>query len=422
MPSLLPRNMLLIARREYLEQIRGRAFRLSTILVPLLVIFLLGVSTVTGRKLAAHRHIAIAADNPALAADIRSDLTQEKRAGYTADVVAPFTAQDRADLQARVANKSLDGLLVVENSSGGTPSVTYISQSSGDLMSTSRLEDAVDHGFLNLRLAQQGVPAEKIASLAKPVHLDTLLISGSGQTGKSQGMTPFYKAMLMTFLMTMPILLYGMDMARSIIEEKSSRIFEVMLAVARPDDLLTGKLLGVGAVGLTQIAIWIAAATLLSGTALMGSLVSGNVQLHFSPLEAVLFPVYFVLGFFLYSAFFSGLAATCETAQDLQMYISLAIIPTWTSFAILPFLLNNPNSPWVVAASLFPPTAPLIMVPRIGMSTSPYLYWQIALSIALLILSIWGVVWFASRLYRIGILMYGKRPSLGEILRWMRYS
>ena len=121
MPSLLPRNMLLIARREYLEQIRGRAFRLSTILVPLLVIFLLGVSTVTGRKLAAHRHIAIAADNPALAADIRSDLTQEKRAGYTADVVAPFTAQDRADLQARVANKSLDGLLVVENSSGGTP-------------------------------------------------------------------------------------------------------------------------------------------------------------------------------------------------------------------------------------------------------------------------------------------------------------
>jgi ABC-2 type transport system permease protein len=235
-------------------------------------------------------------------------------------------------------------------------------------------------------------------------------------------MTPFYKAMLMTFLMTMPILLYGMDMARSIIEEKSSRIFEVMLAVARPDDLLTGKLFGVGAVGLTQIAIWIAAAALLSGTALMGSLVSGNVQLHFSVLEAVLFPVYFVLGFFLYSAFFSGLAATCETAQDLQMYMPLAIIPSWTAFAILPFLLNNPNSPWVVAASLFPPTAPLVMVPRLGMLAAPYPYWQVALSIALLIVSIWAVIWFASRLYRIGILMYGKRATLPEILRWLRYS
>jgi ABC-2 type transport system permease protein len=226
----------------------------------------------------------------------------------------------------------------------------------------------------------------------------------------------------MTFLMTMPILLYGMDMARSIVEEKSSRIFEVMLSVARPDDMLMGKLLGVGAVGLTQIAIWIAAAVLLSGSALLGPLLSGNIKIHFTVLEAVLFPVYFFLGFFLYSAFFSGLAATCETAQDLQMYITLAVIPTWTAFAILPFLLNNPNSPWVIAASIFPPTAPLVMVPRIGMLAPPYAYWQLALSLALLVFSIWAVVWFASRLYRVGILMYGKRATLPELLRWLRYS
>jgi ABC-2 type transport system permease protein len=414
--------MLLIARREYLEKIRGRAFRLSTILVPVLVLFLLGVSAFTGRKLATHRHIAIAADNASLATDIRSDLVRNKRAGYTVDIVAPFTAQDRIDLQAHVADKSLDGLLIIENSSTNAPRVAYIAQSSGDLMDTSRLEDAINHGFLNMRLAQQGVATQNIAALATPVHLDTLQISGDQKTRESQGMTPFYKAMLMTFLMTFPILLYGMDMARSIVEEKNSRIFEVMLAVARPDDLLTGKLLGVGAVGLTQIVIWVAAAALLSGTALMGQFVSGDVKLHFTSLEAILFPVYFVLGFFLYSAFFSGLAATCETAQDLQMYISLAVIPTWTSFAMLPFLLSNPNSPWIVAASLFPPTAPLVMVPRLGMLAPPYPYWQIVLSIALLVFSIWAVVWFASRLYRIGILMYGKRATVPEILRWLRYS
>jgi ABC-2 type transport system permease protein len=104
------------------------------------------------------------------------------------------------------------------------------------------------------------------------------------------------------------------------------------------------------------------------------------------------------------------------------MYISLAIIPTWTAFAILPFLLNNPNSPWVVAASIFPPTAPLVMVPRIGMLATPYPYWQIALSLALMVFSIWAVIWFASRLYRVGILMYGKRATLPELLRWLRYS
>jgi ABC-2 type transport system permease protein len=289
-------------------------------------------------------------------------------------------------------------------------------------MDVSSLRNALNGALLDLRLTQQGLNSEQIQNLVKTVPVETIQVASNGKTGKSQGMTPFYKAMLMTFLMTMPILLYGMDMARSIVEEKSSRIFEVMLSVTRPDDLLTGKLLGVGAVGLTQIAIWIAAAIVLSGSSLAAPLLSGNIKIHFTVLEGVLFPVYFVLGFFLYSAFFSGLASTCETAQDLQMYIPLAIVPTWISFAILPFLLNNPNSPWVVAASIFPPTAPFLMVPRLGMSTSPYLNWQIALSIALLILSIWAVVWFASRLYRIGILMYGKRATLPEILRWLRYS
>jgi len=416
------RNMLLIARREYLEKVKGRAFRISTVLVPVILIGLLSVSAFTGRKMGTGKHIVIAADNSALASDIRSSLLDEKQAHFTVDTLVPFTAQDRAGLLARIQNKSLDGALLIQNSASDNPQITYISESSGDLMDTSRLEDAVNDGLLNLRLAQQGLKPEQVKSLLKIVTIETQQISGQGKTSKSQGMTPFYKAMLMTFLMTMPILLYGMDMARSIVEEKSSRIFEVMLAVAKPDDMLTGKLLGVGAVGLTQIAIWIAAAVLLSGSALLAPILSGDIKIHFTILEGVLFPVYFVLGFFLYSAFFSGLAATCETAQDLQMYISLAVIPTWTSFAILPFLLNNPNSPWVVAASLFPPTAPLVMVPRIGMLPAPYPWGQIVASLALLVLSIWAVIWFASRLYRIGILMYGKRATLPELLRWLRYS
>jgi ABC-2 type transport system permease protein len=416
------RNMLLIARREYVEQIRGRAFRISTVLVPALCLFLLGVSAITGRKMGAGKHIVVACDNAELAADIRSNLLDEKRAGFKVDTIAPFTDQDRANEMSRVKSKSIDGLLIVENSASGTPKVTYYSESSGDLMDTSRLSAALNDALLNFRLTRQGLSSQQVHALVQSAPIEALQVAGNGRTGKSQGMTPFFKAMLMTFLMTMPILLYGMDMARSIIEEKSSRIFEVMLSVTRPDDLLTGKLLGVGAVGLTQIAIWIAAAVLLSGSAIIGPVVNGDIKIHFTLLEAVLFPVYFLLGFFLYSAFFSGLAATCETAQDLQMYISLAIIPTWTSFAILPFLLNNPNSPWVVAASIFPPTAPLVMVPRVGMLASPSLYWQIALSLALMVFSIWAVIWFASRLYRVGILMYGKRATLPELLRWLRYS
>jgi ABC-2 type transport system permease protein len=134
----------------------------------------------------------------------------------------------------------------------------------------------------------------------------------------------------------------------------------------------------------------------------------------------LLFPLYYVLGFFLYSALFSGLAATCESAQDLQMFMPLAIGPVWLSFGILPFLVNNPGSGWAIALSLFPPTAPFVMLPRMGMETVPL--WQFAVSIGLLILAIWGVLWFSSRLYRVGILMYGKRATLPELLRWLRYS
>jgi ABC-2 type transport system permease protein len=414
------RNMLLVARREYLEQIRGRAFRFSTILVPVLVIGLLGVSAFTGHKMGTGKHIVVAADNAALAADIRSSLLEDKRADYRIEVVAPVSGEDRGQLLARVEKKSIDGLLTVDDSDAKAPHVTYISQSSTDLLDTGALKTAVTYGLLNLRLTQRGMTPEQVHALVESVPVETLQVSSNGKTGKSQGMAPFYKAMLMTFLMTMPILLYGLDMARSIVEEKSSRIFEVMLSVTRADDMLTGKLIGVGAVGITQIAIWLAAAVLLSTSALLHPLLSGDIKIRFTLLEAVFFPIYFVLGFFLYSAFFSGLAATCETAQDLQMYVSLAVVPTWTSFAILPFLLNNPNSPWVVAASLFPPTAPLVMVPRIGLSMPPL--WQIALSLALLLLTIWAVIWFASRLYRVGILMYGKRATLPELLRWVRYS
>ena len=127
-----------------------------------------------------------------------------------------------------------------------------------------------------------------------------------------------------------------------------------------------------------------------------------------------------MLGFFLYSAFFSGLAATCETAQELQMYMPLAVIPVWISFGIIPFLLTNPSSAVAVAASIFPATAPFVMIPRMGLEMPPL--WQIAASIGLLILSIWAVLWFSSRLYRVGILMYGKRATLPELVRWLRYS
>jgi ABC-2 type transport system permease protein len=380
---------------------------------------LIAVGYVAGRRTESGKHIAIAADSAPLADAIRSQMLDDKEAKFTIDVVAPATADERAVLLQQVQNKSIDGLLSIANTAGAT-TATYTSQAAGDFATSDRLKFALNQGLLNQRMIAKGLSPAEADLLLKKVSIDTLQINKQGKAAKSNGGAAFSKAFAMAFLLTMPILLYGLDMARSVIEEKSSRVFEVMLAVARPDDLLTGKLLGVGAVGLTQIAIWVMAAVLIAGSALAAPLLSGSFAIHFSLAEAVFFPIYFVLGFFLYSAFFSGLAATCETAQELQMYMPLAVIPVWISFGIIPYLLNNPGSGWSIAASLFPPTAPFVMVPRMGLETPPA--WQFAASIGILVLSIWAVLWFSSRLYRVGILMYGKRATLPEMLRWLRYS
>jgi ABC-2 type transport system permease protein len=347
-------------------------------------------------------------------------MMDDKDAKVTVDVVAPASQQDGDALRKHIQSKAIDGVLAIDTSSSGEITASYTSLASGGFVNLGGMRSALNHAVANERLIASGVKQADVDSALKPVSIETFQLSKDGKTGESKGASPFYKAMMMVILLSMPIMLYGLDMARAIIEEKSSRIFEVLLAIARPDDLLAGKMLGVGAVGLTQVAIWTVAAILFFGSALASTALTGDFSLHFSWMESLFFPVYFLLGFALFSAMFSGLAATCETSQDLQKFMALAIIPLYLSMGLLPVLLKDPNSVWAVGATLFPLTAPYIVLPRMGMAAVPL--WQLAASIGLLILSIWGVLWLSSRLYRVGILMYGKRATLPELLRWLRYS
>jgi len=414
------RNILLIAKREYLEQIRGRAFRLSTALVPLLFAVIMGIIYFSGRGIDSSKHVVIASSDAQLAADMRTQLLTRNDAKFVVDVIAPATAEDRAALVQQVKAKAINGFLWIETAVGKEPAVTYVSTSSGDFITDARLGSALNRALVRERLAANGVQAGNVDALLKNVEIETRQVSKAGMEVKSNAMTSFYKGYLMAFLLSMTTVVYGLNVARSIIQEKTSRIFEVMLAIAKPGDMLAGKLIGVGAVGLTQIGIWTVAAAAIAGSALAAPILSGTLSIHFSWVEGVLFPVYFVLGYLLYAALFAGLAATCETEQELQMYTPLAALPVWLSFALIVMVVNNPDSLLSIAASLFPATAPIIMMLRMGSQMPPV--WQFVASIALLVLSIWATLWFSSRLYRVGILMYGKRATLPEILRWLRYS
>lgn len=414
------RNILLIARREYMEQIRGRAFKISTVALPLLIAALLAFGHYMDRKANSGRHIAIVSEDAALANEVRQQMLDDKFAHYTVDVTAPATAEERAQWQEKVHTKAIDGVLDIDSSNPEKISATFTSLSVADVAQNGGMLNALNRGLINQRMIGKGInQAEADAILAK-VSIESFQLDKDGNVGKSHGGATVVKATLMLVMLSLPIMLYGLDMARAIIEEKTSRIFEVMLAVTKPSDLLAGKLLGVGGVGLTQIAIWVIGATMFMGSALAQSLLTGDIAVHFSWMEGIFFPIYFVLGFALFSSIFSGLAATCETSQDLQKFMWLAIVPLYASMGLLPLMIKDPNSAWSVAVTLFPLTSPYIMISRMGMAVVPF--WQIALSVILLVLTTWGTLWFSSRLYRVGILMYGKRATLPELLRWLRYS
>jgi len=414
------RNILLIAKREYLEQIRGRAFKISTIALPLVIAALLTFSYYLDHKANAGRHIAIVADDAALAGQVRQQMLDDKWAQYKVDVTAPASSEQRDELQRQVRAKAIDGVLAIDTSDPNKITATITSLSVADVSAYGSLQNALNRGVINERMIASGMSQAEADAMLARVSIEALRLDENGKIGKSNGSATVIKATLMLIMLSIPIMLYGLDMARAIIEEKTSRIFEVMLAVAKPGDLLAGKLLGVGGVGITQIAIWVAGATVFMGTALAASLLTGDIAIHFSWAEGIFFPIYFVLGFALFSAIFSGLAASCETSQDLQKFMWVAIVPLYTAMGMLPVMIKDPNSAWSIAATLCPLTSPYVAVSRMGMTTVPL--WQSALSVILLVLAIWGTLWFSSRLYRIGILMYGKRATIPEMLRWLRYS
>ena len=413
------RDIWLIAKREYLEQVRGKAFKVTTILIPVLFIGIFALIAFAGKNSGVGKHIVIATANPALAARIREPLIADKDAKMTVDAVAPATEEDHRKLLDEVDQKQIDGFLWLETPASGPAKATFDSRSSGDFATEGRLQNAVNQALVEQRLAARGISSGEVESLTKSIELNTVQVKNGKET-VSSALSTFWAAYAMAFLLSFTVVMYGMNVGRSVIQEKTSRIFEVMLATVKPGDLLAGKLIGIGAVGLTQIAIWIAAAGLFAGSALGGRMLSGDLKVHVSVPEIVLFCLYFVLGYALYSTLFAGLASTCDTEQELQQYSPLAAVPIWLSFGMIAFIVSNPNSIWSVAISMFPPCAPITMFLRLASQFPPY--WQISVSLGLMVLSVWILLWLSSRIYRVGILMYGKRATLPEMLRWLRYS
>lgn len=429
------REALLIARREYLEHVRSRAFRISTVLIPLVFVAIVAISVLPGTMTATAGHIVVASNDPVLADCVRIELLRpdavngdvnnlkSKPASSQIEVslMAPVEENDLATLNAQVESKAIDGYLWLRVVPGKVqPEATYVSRSSADFLGAGKMQAAIGNALVREALMQHGIANAKVDALLNDVQLHTRQIRGGESVASDTGKS-FWGAYIMAFVLYFVVVFYGMNVAQSVVAEKTSRVFEVLLATARPESLMAGKLLGVGAAGLTQMAVWIGALLLLGATLFGTHMGPGGLAAFGVTLTQLLFfVIYFLLGFFFYSALSAGFGATVSQQSEVQQFSMVLVLPQLIGLVLMVYILGNPSAWPVVLLSLFPPCTPIVMCLRMAAMNVPW--WQTLLSLALMAASTYWLLWLASRIYRVGILMYGKRPTLREMLRWVSYS
>jgi ABC-2 type transport system permease protein len=269
-------------------------------------------------------------------------------------------------------------------------------------------------------MTARGLPPELTAELEKRLDLIPFKVTEKG-TSEEKG-AGILAALIFLILMYSTFFMYGYQVMRGVIEEKSSRIVEIIVASVRPTELMIGKIVGIGLVGLTQYFVWSLVAMNLSLPAI-ATFIAGDSELGMPriPLSMLgYFMLFFILGYFLYASVYTAIAAPFNTDQEAQQLAMVPMIMIVGGIAVYPAVMNNPSGGAALFFSLFPFTASLIMFLRTALSEPPL--WQIALSIALMLSTTALLAWFAGRIYRVGILMYGKKPTIPEIIRWARYS
>ena len=327
----------------------------------------------------------------------------------------------RQDLTNKIISAEIDAYLIIPEDLNAPNAVfEFRSRKASDFVSNEMLEDSVNQAARSQRLADANISEAKVRELSKNIKLDTKKVDEKGDEKDSEGL------MIVSFVIAMMIyivlIIYGQLIMGAVVEEKETRIAEILFSSAKPFELMMGKLVGVGLAGLTQLSIWIG--SVLAFTAVMAVGV-GGLSLPFTipeitPLMVVYFFIFFLLGFFIYASIFALIGSMVTTVQEGGQFafppIMILLIAFYFSFAVI----RDPNSSLSFWVSIAPFIAPITMPVRILAETPPF--WQIALSVFVNGVAIAGLVWLAGRVYRIGMLMYGKRATIPEVWKWIRQS
>lgn len=428
-----------VFKREYLERVRTRAFVILTIFGPLLLGGLMIGPAVMAAKQAKSARLdrlrIIDASSTALGRDVRgaliafgSDSTLGAVDGATIVVQivsAPELAQAESLATNAVITKEISGYIVLDSATVAGQAARYAGEDASSLGQMGKLEGAIRQTVLRYRLLNAGLDPQRIAALTSVrLEMTTERITEKGRGGS--GVASAALGIAVAVVLYMSLIFFGQNTLRSVLEEKTTRVAEVIVASVRTDVLLAGKVFGVAGVSLTQMVFWAASAVGLyfARTAIFAKLGLPNSSAinlpHVGTGMVIAFFLFFILGFIFYTSLFAAAGATVSTDQEAQQAATPIMMLLIASFIFINPILIAPASPLARVLSWLPFSAPIVMPLR--MSVTPVATAELALVLLGLAASCLASIWLSARIYRVGLLMYGKKPSFREIGRWIAQS
>jgi ABC-2 type transport system permease protein len=429
-----------VIKREFVESVRARTFLIGTILGPVFMIGLFAVQFLILSRAGGGQHdVAIVdATGLGLGDQVATRLAGEggpprggMRPTFTTEVIAIAAADAetrRSALNDRVVAGDLDGFLYLPPDLMSAGGVRYEGENATNSSVTGELRSAVQQTVQSRRLETEGIDPSRVDQALRPVRLESTKTGDQGATGSAEATSIL--GFLMGFAIYMVVLLYGAAVMNGVLEEKRDRIVELVVSSVRAQNLMLGKVIGIGGAGVLQVAIWVAFAALLlmNGADIaravgapddaVAALAQGSILPDVPLSVGILFILYFAGGFFLYSTIYAMLGAIATNAQEAQQLVFPVIVPLIIGFFLVPLATQNPEGGAAVIGSLVPFTSPMVMPVRAVIAGVPWL--ELLLSIGLLFGTALGLVWIGGKIYRIGIFATGKRPTMKEVWRWVR--
>jgi ABC-2 type transport system permease protein len=421
------KKILSVIKREYIQIVRTKGFVIGTILGPIVMAgFIVVPILVQFVSVDKQEKIGIVDLSRVVYRELDEKLDQKLKDGNRRYLLEEFTSRENvekllAELNGKVLSKELTAYIFIPENIAEGGVAEYVSEHVSDFDKQGNIGQALSSIIIAKRLRGEGLDPEKIGQYMRPVRLETKKVTTRGVERDTGG--TFMISFVLVIILYTTVLFYGQIILRGVIEEKSSRVVEIVLSSLRPFQLMAGKILGIAAVGFTQYAIWA-----LFGIA--ATRYSGNVVSRFFPAAAniaiptipayifIYFIIFFVLGYFLYGTMYAGIGSMVNNEKEAQQLVMPVTMFLIVPIMLMMFVIRSPDSSVSVILSLIPFFAPILMLLRISVLLPPFP--QIAASIVLLILTTVLMIWISAKIYRVGILMYGKRPNLFEIIKWMR--